>query len=64
MPSHTTFGGITLTLGRGGLRFKKRPSRFNLCIGRKLKGKAGPIHGGRYDKEWQEEFTRAVQECR
>jgi len=63
MASHKKLGGIELTLGAGGLRFKKRPSAFNICIGKKLKGKKGPVNGGRYDKEWQAEFDKAVQDC-
>lgn len=63
MPSHKEVSGFTLTVGKGGVRFKKRPSGYNICIGKKLEGKPGPIHGGRYDKEWQAEFTKAVHEC-
>lgn len=63
MVSHKKLSGIELTLGKGGLRFKKRKSAYNVCIGSSLKGGAGPVHGGRYDKGWQAEFTRAVKGC-
>lgn len=58
--SHKKFGGIELSLGAGGLRFKKRPSGFNICIGNKMKGTKG---GGRYDKSFQDKFTNAVHAC-
>ena len=64
MPSHKKIGGGLELTAPHGTRFKKRPSRFNICIGKKLKGKSGPTHGGRYDKDWQAEFTKAVEECR
>jgi hypothetical protein len=63
MTSHKKMSGVTLTLGKGGLRFKKHPSGYNVCIGSKLKGGEGPIHGGRYDKGWQAKFTSAVKSC-
>jgi len=62
--SHKKISGIELSLGAGGLRFKKRPSAFNVCIGQKLKGGKGPTEGGRYDTGWQREFTSAVQACK
>ena len=63
MVSHKKFGGIELSLGAGGLRFKKKPSAYNVCIGKELEGTTGPIHGGRYDKEFQAKFTSAVRKC-
>lgn len=63
MVSHKKVSGYELTVGKGGVRFKKRPSGYNRCIGDSLKGGAGPTHGGRYDKGWQAEFTRAVKGC-
>jgi hypothetical protein len=63
MTSHKTFGGIPVTLGKGGLRITKRPSGYNICIGKALKGGEGPTHGGRYDKGWQAKFTSAVRSC-
>lgn len=64
MVSHKKVSGFVLTLGAGGLRFKKRASRFNICIGQKLKGGRGPTDGGRYDTGWQAEFKKAVSECK
>ncbi len=64
MVSHKKISGIELTLGKGGLRFKKRPSRFNVCIGKALKGGSGPTQGGRYDTAWQGKFKAAVQGCK
>jgi hypothetical protein len=63
MVSHKKMSGIELTLGKGGLRFKKRASGYNRCIGKQLEGGAGPRNGGRYDKGWQAQFTRAVEGC-
>jgi hypothetical protein len=63
MTSHKVVSGYTLTLGKGGVRFAKRPSARNVCIGKKLKGGEGPVHGGRYDKDWQRRFTEAVHSC-
>ncbi|MDH5782721.1 MAG: hypothetical protein OEZ35_03530 [Candidatus Bathyarchaeota archaeon] len=62
MVSHKSFGGIILSVRGGGLRFKKRPSGFNICIGRTMKGTPGPKLG-RYDKIFQEKFTKAAREC-
>lgn len=39
MVSHKKFGGIELSLGAGGLRFKKRASAFNVCVGKAMKDK-------------------------
>ena len=63
MVSHKEVSGYTLTVGKGGVRFKKRPSGFNICIGKELEGGRGPTEGGRYDKKWQSEFTSAVKKC-
>jgi hypothetical protein len=63
MVSHKKMSGIELTLGKSGLRFKKRASGYNRCIGKQLEGGAGPVNGGRYDKHWQAEFTSAVKGC-
>jgi hypothetical protein len=63
MVSHKKISGMELSLGKGGLRFKKRASRYNVCIGKALVGKEGPVHGGRYDKDWQAKFTAAVKGC-
>jgi hypothetical protein len=63
MVSHKKLSGMELTLGKGGLRFKKRASGYNACIGSALKGGEGPTHGGRYDKSWQSKFTAAAKSC-
>lgn len=63
MPSHKKIGaGLYLTAPHG-TRFKKRASGYNRCIGKQLKSGAGPTNGGRYDKTWQAQFTRAVEGC-
>lgn len=57
--SHTTFGGIPLTFGKRGIVFTKAPSRFNNCIGEKLRGgKPGSRSSARAA------FTSAVGGCR
>lgn len=63
MTSHKKFGGIELSIGAGGLRFKKRPSAYNVCIGKELKDKKY-AHGGRYSKEVQGAFKSAVSKCK
>ena len=63
MVSHKKFGGIELSLGAGGLRFKKRPSQFNICVGNQLRGTAGPTNGGRYDKAFQAKFAGVARNC-
>lgn len=63
MVSHTTLGGLKLSIGGGGLRFQKRPSAFNVCVGKELMGGTGPTKGGRYDKTWQAEFAKAAKKC-
>ena len=63
MVSHKKLGGLEISIGGGGLRFKKRPSGFNICVGKALKGTPGPVHGGRYDKGFQAKFTQAVHGC-
>jgi len=62
MVSHKSFGGIELSIGAGGLRFKKKPSGFNICIGNAMRGTPGPKLG-RYDKAFQAKFTSAVHSC-
>ena len=63
MVSHKRLGGLMLSIGGGGLRFKKRPSGFNICIGNAMRGQPGPTHGGRYDTGFQAKFTAAVHSC-
>ena len=59
MNSHTVLpGGIKLTLGKGGIRFTKKPSRYNNCIGDELRG-------GKYAnrKAVKDAFKKAVATC-
>lgn len=63
MTSHRSIGGLEISIGKGGLRFKKRPSGFNVCVGKALKGTPGPHDGGRYDKGFQQKFINAVHGC-
>lgn len=62
MVSHRKLGGIEISLGQGGLRFKKRPSWFNVCVGKAMRGTPGPSLG-RYDKDFQAKFTEAARSC-
>ena len=60
MNSHTVLpGGIKLTLGKGGIRFTKKPSRYNNCIGDELRG-------GKYTDRAsvKSAFTKAVASCK
>jgi hypothetical protein len=63
MVSHKKLGGLEISIGGGGLRFKKRPSGFNICIGNAMRGQPGPHNGGRYDTGFQQKFTNAVHGC-
>lgn len=56
--SHTTWGGIRLTLGKRGIVFTKMASKFNNCIADKLRGgKPGSRAAAK------SAFTSAVAEC-
>lgn len=59
MVSHKTVGGIELTLGKGGLRFKKNPTEYNHCIRKEMKGKdytdRASVRAG---------FKKAVNKCK
>jgi len=59
MVSHKSFGGIELSLGAGGLRFKRRPSAFNICVGKAIKG-------GNYSsrKAVRDAFESAAKGCK
>lgn len=60
MNSHTVLpGGIKLTLGKGGIRFTKKPSRYNNCIGDELRGKT---HASR--TAVKASFKSAVSKCK
>lgn len=61
MGSHKGVGRLQLYVP-SPMRFKKKPSAFNLCIGNQLKGQPGPKLG-RYDVEFQKRFTKAVHSC-
>jgi hypothetical protein len=63
MVSHKKLGGLEISIGGGGLRFKKRPSAYNICVGNAMRGQPGPRNGGRYDKAFQAKFTAAVRSC-
>ncbi len=67
MVSHKNFGGIELSIGKGGLRFKKRSSARNACIGAAMTGvKHSSLPkgaGGRYDTAFQDKFSAAVRGC-
>ncbi len=63
MVSHKTLGGLEISIGGGGLRFKKRPGAGQVCVGKAMKGQPGPTHGGRYDKEFQGRFYDAAKGC-
>lgn len=61
MVSHKKVGGIELSIGKGGLRFKKKKSAFNVCIGKEMEGQT-PTKG-RYDKDFQKAFVQASFDC-
>lgn len=63
MVSHKTLGGLEISIGGGGLRFKRKPGAFAACIGSKMKGTPGPTNGGRYDKAFQARFIAANAAC-
>lgn len=62
MVSHKKIAGLWISLGPGGLRFKKRPSAFNICVGKAMRGTPGPSLG-RYDKAFQNKFAAAARSC-
>ena len=62
MVSTKKFGGLEITIGAGGLRFKKRKSKFNIDVGKCMKESGvKPIAGGRYDKAFQKQFIRCAE---
>lgn len=67
MVSHKSLGGLDVSIGKGGLRFKKRAGAGQRCVGAHMKGThhtslpAGM--GGRYDKVFQGEFYDAAKAC-
>lgn len=57
--SHTTWGGIPLTLGKRGIVFTKKPTKFNNCIADELrKGSPGSRSAAKAA------FIRAVASCK
>jgi hypothetical protein len=60
MTSHRKVAGLEVSIGPGGLRFKRRPSAYNACVGNALRGK-GPVLGGR--AECRARFIAAVHAC-
>lgn len=68
MVSHTNLGGLELSVGAGGLRFKKKPGAYQRCIGGEMKGVTHSSKpkgmGGRYDKDFQASFKSATQKCK
>ena len=57
MVSHGEVSGIKLTLGAGGLRFRKKPTKFNRCVGKEMRGVTGS------QKEIQTKFEAATKKC-
>ena len=61
MVSTKKFGGREITIGAGGLRFKKRKSAFNIAVGKCMKESGvTPAGGGRYSKKFQKQFIECV----
>ena len=67
MGSRRGMGRLTVTVP-SPMRFKKRSSRYNACIGAQLKGKSyakPPVGmGGRRNKAVQSAFISAVNSCK
>ena len=66
MGSRRGMGRLTVTVP-SPMRFKKRASAFNACVGASLRGQRyaspPPGMGGRRDKRIQSAFTSAVHGC-
>ena len=66
MGSRRGMGALTITVP-SPMRFKKRASAFNACVGAALRGqiysKPAPGAGGRRDKRIQSAFISAVRGC-
>jgi len=67
MGSRRGSGILTVTIP-SPMRFKKRASAFNACVGARLRGQRysspGPGQGGRRNPAVQAAFRSAVQACR
>jgi len=63
MVSHNRNKSVPLSVSiAGGLRFRKRPSAFNIAVGKCMKSKGSkPTNGGRYDREFQADFIDCVR---
>ena len=68
MVSHTNLGGLELSVGAGGIRFKKKPGAYQRCIGGEMEGTKHTSlpkgTGGRYDEAFQKSFKDAVAKCK
>ena len=71
MGSRRGMGRLTVTVP-SPMRFKKRASAFNACVGAHLRKPPGAVNmyptpppgmGGRRDKRIQNAFTQAVRAC-
>ena len=66
MGSRRGMGRLTVTVP-SPMRFKKRASAFNACVGAALRGqrysKPAPGTGGRRDTRIQSAFVQAVRSC-
>lgn len=66
MSSRRGMGALTLTVP-SPMRFKKRASAFNACVGAALRGQSysrgAPGTGGRRDTRIQSAFTAAAKSC-
>ena len=67
MGSRRGMGRLTVTVP-SPMRFKRRPSAYNACIGGALKGasysKPAINMGGKRDKRIQDAFKAAVNKCK
>jgi len=66
MSSRRGVGALTITVP-SPMRFKKRASAFNACVGAALRGqryaRPAPGMGGRRDVRIQSAFTSAARSC-
>lgn len=67
MSSRRGMGRLTVTVP-SPMRFKKRASQFNACVGAELRDKRytrpAPGTGGRRDQRIQSAFRAAVNQCK
>lgn len=66
MGSRRGMGALQITVP-SPMRFVKRPSAFNSCVGAALRGatysRPAPGLGGKRDQRIQNAFTQAVRSC-